>query len=90
MEPTTYGVYVIQLDRGPHAVYVGSTAKPFHERLAQHNEAGRLAARIFRRGVRGVRLREDLHRHLGGSTSASRPGGPSAASPTSSRPAAST
>ena len=64
MEPTTYGVYVIQLDRDPNAVYVGSTAKPFHERLAQHNEAGRLAARIFRRGVRGVRLREDLHRHL--------------------------
>ena len=64
MTPRTFGVYVIELDDEPNAVYVGSTAKAFDERLAQHNEGGRMAARVFRRGACGRRLREDLHGHL--------------------------
>lgn len=64
MATIDFGVYVIELEGEPDSVYVGHTAKTFDERLAQHNEAGDLSARIFRRGVRGRRLREDLHGHL--------------------------
>ncbi|MCU0259103.1 MAG: GIY-YIG nuclease family protein [Solirubrobacteraceae bacterium] len=65
MTSRTYGVYVIELDRGPGAVYVGSTGKSFDERMAQHNEGGPKAAQVFRRrGARGLRLRDDLHGHL--------------------------
>lgn len=64
MNRRTYGVYVIELEGEPNAVYVGSTVKPFEERMAQHNEGGRLAARIFRNGARAARLREDIHGKL--------------------------
>ena len=64
MSITTYGVYAIELEGEPGAVYVGHTAKTLDERLAEHNAGGDGAARIFRRGARGSRLREDLHGDL--------------------------
>ena len=64
MRTIDYGVYVIELNSEPGAVYVGHTAKAFDERLAQHNAGGLLAARIFKNGARGTRLREDLHGDL--------------------------
>lgn len=63
MTSADFGVYVIELDDERGTLYVGSTSKPFDERLAQHNAAGPLAARPFRRGAHG-RLRADLHGHL--------------------------
>lgn len=64
MTSIDFGVYVIELDDERGTLYVGSTCKPFDERLAQHNAAGPLAARPFKRGARGVCLRRDLHGHL--------------------------
>lgn len=59
MPSPVFHTYVIELTTIPGAVYVGETSKTPEERLAQHHEAGRLAARVFRRGARG-RLRPDL------------------------------
>ena len=55
-----YGVYVIELNDG--SLYVGSTAKAFEERLAQHQAGGRLAGKVGRRAFK--RLRPDLYGQL--------------------------
>lgn len=60
-----YALYVIEIesldDRVPYEFYVGYTKTSGRNRMRQHSEGGKRAARMFRNGrARTVRLREDL------------------------------
>jgi len=60
-----YGVYVIEIDGDAKHVYVGQTSHTPDKRLAQHNTglASNFAAKVFKRGSRGV-LRQELYGHI--------------------------
>jgi hypothetical protein len=60
-----YALYVIEIesldDRVPYEFYVGYTLTSGRNRMKQHSEGGKRAARMFRNGrARTIRLREDL------------------------------